>query len=96
VVVFLEPDGKLPGGVYVQSGEEELVSPRYPRGRILLESFPIGILSYGHQYLLDDTLDPSPVYPAFRGKGPLQTFEASSRQLHGKGEWLVGCSSPVS
>jgi hypothetical protein len=23
-------------------------------------------------------------------------FRASVRQFHGKGEWLVGCSSPVS
>jgi len=66
VVVFLEPDGKLPSGIYVQSGEEELVSPRYPRGRIP-ESFPLGVLPYSEQYLLDGALDPGPSTPRSGG-----------------------------
>jgi hypothetical protein len=30
------------------------------------------------------------------GEGPLQLFAASLCQLHGKGELLVGCNSPLS
>ena len=65
-----------------------------PRGG-LPQSFPVGIFPYGQQYLPDGTLDPYPVDRVFLGRGTLQIPETSPRQLHGKGEWLVGCNSPV-
>ena len=46
MVVFLETDGQLPGGVYVQPGEEELVGPRDPRGRFP-QALPSGQRSLG-------------------------------------------------
>ena len=41
-------------------------------------------------------LDPGCVYSLYLRVWPLRFLGASVGQLHGKGEWLVGCSSPVS
>ena len=81
VVILLKPDGQLAGGVYVQPGEEELVGPRYPRGRFL-QSFSVGILPYGDQYLPDGPLDAGQVYRVF-GRVPLfRVFEEQRSVLH--------------
>ncbi len=81
--------------VFAEPGEEEPVSPRHPRGRVP-ESVPVGVLPYGYQYLPDGAFDPGPVYRVFWEMRSFRTLEALSCQLHGKGEWLVGCNSPAS
>ncbi len=83
---FLEPYVKVSRRVIAEPGEEESVglgdAPRRAS-----EAFPFRVFAYGDQYLLYGAFDPRPVYPV---------FGASLCQLHGKGELLVGCSSPVS
>ena len=83
---FLEPDVEMPGWVIGKPGEEERVCFGDAVWRAS-EAFPFRVFAYGHQYLPEGAFDPRFVHPVFR---------ASVRQLHGKGEWLVGCSSPVS
>jgi hypothetical protein len=81
VVILLKPDGQLAGGVYVQPGEEELVGPRDPRGRFL-QSFSVGVLPHGGQYLPDGPLDAGQVYTVF-GRVPLfRVFEEQGSVLH--------------
>src|ERR687883_319415 len=83
---FLEPDVEMPGWVIGKPGEEERVCFGDAVWRAS-EAFPFRVFTYGDQYLPDGAFDPRPIHPI---------FGASVRQLHGKGEWLVGCSSPVS
>jgi hypothetical protein len=83
---FLKPYVKMPGWVIGKPGEEERVGIG-DAARRASEAFPFRVFAYGDQYLPDGALDPRPIHPVFR---------ASVRQLHGKGELLVGCSSPVS
>jgi hypothetical protein len=92
---FLEPDVEVPGRVIGQSGEEERVGFG-DAARRASEAFPFRVLAYGHQYLPDGAFDPGCVYLVSLRVRPLRLFGASLCQLHGKGEWLVGCSSPVS
>ena len=87
---FLEPDVEVPGRVIGQSGEEERVGFGDAAWRAS-EAFPFRVLAYGHEYLPDGVFDPGCVYLV-----SLRLFGAALCQLHGKGEWLVGCSSPVS
>ena len=93
--VFLESHARAPGSVLTQPCEEQPVGLGDAPG-CAPQAFSFRVLPYGCQYLPDSTLDPRPVYPLFRGIEPVQPFEASPSQLHGKGELLVGCSSPVS
>ena len=83
---FLKPDVKIPGWIIGKPGEEERVGFG-DAVRRASEAFPFRVFTYGDQYLPDGAFDPRPIHPV---------FGASVRQLHGKGEWLVGCSSPVS
>ncbi len=83
---FLEPNVQVPGWVLAEPGEEELVGFGDPLRRAS-QAFPFRVFADGEQYLLYGAFDPWPVYPM---------FGASAGQLHGKGELLVGCSSPVS
>ncbi len=92
---FLEPYVKVSRGVIGQPGEEELVGLGDPPRRVP-QAFPFRVIPYGDQYLLYGVFDPGPVYPMFRRIRSFRLFRASVRQLHGKGELLVGCSSPVS
>ena len=92
---FLEPYVKMPGWVIRKPREEERVGFGNALRRAS-EAFPFRVLAYGHQYLPDGTFDPGYVYPVSSRVRPLRLFGASLCQLHGKGEWLVGCSSPVS
>ena len=94
-VSFLKPYVQVSRRVFADPGEEKLVGPGHPRGRFP-QSFPVGVLPYGEQYLPEGALDPDPVDRVFRGIRALRTPETFSCQLHGKGEWLVGCNSPVS
>src|SRR5215211_4083024 len=80
---FLEPYVKMPGWVIGKPREEERVGFGNALRRAS-EAFPFRVLAYGEKYLPDGAFDPRPVHPVFR---------ASVRQFHGKGEWLVGCSS---
>jgi hypothetical protein len=66
VVVLLEPYVQLPGGIRSQSGEEKFVGSGHPPGRTP-QSFPVGVLPYGDQYLPDGSLDARQVHPVFRG-----------------------------
>ena len=83
---FLEPYVKMPGWVIGKPREEQRVGFGNALRRAS-EAFPFRVLAYGEKYLPDGAFDPRPIHPV---------FGASVRQLHGKGEWLVGCSSPVS
>lgn len=83
---FLEAHVQVSGGVIGQSGEEERVGFG-DAARRCPEALPFRVFPYGDEYLPDGAFDPRPIQPV---------FGASVRQLHGKGEWLVGCSSPVS
>jgi hypothetical protein len=94
-VVFLESHVQVPGRVLTQPREEILVNLSDAPGRTS-QALSLGVLAYGNQYLPDGALDPWPVYPVFRRMGLFQLLEASLRQLHGKGELLVGCNFPVS
>jgi hypothetical protein len=64
VVILLKPDGQLPGRIYVQPREEDLVSPRYPSRRVP-QSFSVGVLPYSVQYLSDGPLDTGQIYRVF-------------------------------
>ena len=94
-VFFLESHAQVPNGVLTQPAEKELVGLGDAPGRAP-QAFSFRVLPYGSQYLPDSALDPRPVYPVVLGKGPFQLFKASLCQLHGKGELLVGCNSPLS
>ena len=83
---FLEAHVQVSGWVIGKPGEEERVGFG-DAVRRASETFPFRVFAYGDQYLPDGAFDPRPIHPVLR---------ASVRQLHGKGEWLVGCSSPVS
>jgi len=54
----------LLGGIHAQPGEQELVGPRDPRGRVS-QAFPVGVLPYGGQYLANGPLDTGQIYPVF-------------------------------
>src|SRR3712207_4621705 len=81
VVILLKPDGQLAGGVYMQPGEEELVGPRYSRGRFL-QSFSVGVLPYGDQYFPDGPLDAGQVYTVFGWVPLFHVFEEQDSVLH--------------
>src|ERR671911_756474 len=92
---FLEPHVKMPGGVIGKTGEEEGVGFG-DAARRAFQAFPFRVFAYGYQYLPDGVFDLWCVYPVSSRVWPLRLFGASLCQLHGKGEWLVGCGSPVS
>jgi hypothetical protein len=69
VVVLLKIDGQLLDGIHAQPGEQELVGPRDPRGRVS-RAYPVGILPHGDQYLADGPLDAGQIYPVL-GRIPL-------------------------
>ena len=92
---FLKPNAKVPGGVIGQPGEEELVGFRNPARRTS-QAFPFQVFAYGEQYLRYGAFDPRLVHPVFGRRGSFQIIGPPLRQLHGKGELLVGCNSPVS
>src|SRR5215210_4105498 len=92
---FLEPHVQVPGWVIGKPGEEERVGFGDPARRTP-EAFPLRVLAYGDQYLPDGVLDPGRVYPLYLRVRTLRLVVVALCQLHGKGEWLVGCSSPVS
>jgi hypothetical protein len=86
---------QVPGGILTQPCEKELVGRGDAPGRAP-QAFSFRVLSYGSQYLPDNALDPRLVYLVVREEGPVQLPEASLGQLHGNGELLVGCNSPLS
>src|SRR5919107_2992817 len=94
-VFFLESYVEVPGRIIGKPGEQERVGLGDPARRTL-QALPFRVLAYGDQYIPDSVLDPWCVYPAFGRVRSPQLFGASLGQLHGKGEWLGGGSSPVS
>ena len=92
---FLKPHVQVPGGIIGQPGEEERVGFRNAARRAS-EAFPFRVFAYGDQYLSNGAFDPGCVHLVYLRVLPLRLFRAFPCQLHGKGEWLVGCSSPVS
>ena len=93
-MTFLKPYLQVSRRLFAEPGEEPIVGPGHPRGR-LPQRVSVGVLPYAELYLPDGALDPAPVDGVFRGIRSCRMPETSPRQLHGKGEWLVGCNSPV-
>jgi len=64
VMLFLESYVQVPGRVFAQPGEEELVGLGDALRRVS-QAFSFRVLAYGGQYLPDGPLDARSVYPVF-------------------------------
>jgi hypothetical protein len=95
VIALLESHAQASRRVLAKAVEEELVGLGYALRRVS-KTFPLRVFAYGNEYFPDGAFYPGPIYPGFGRIGSFEIFEASLRQLHGNGELLVGCSSPVS